>query len=76
MQEPPSDSPVGDPGHQGDGVTPGKRSNEDQPSLATLQGALTELPDATYEDFVAMKAIWEPWLPPSPGKGFSSDRPD
>lgn len=76
MQEPPSESPGGDSEHQGDGATPGKQSDDDQPSLATLRGALTELPDATFEDFAAMKAIWEPRLPPSPGTRFSLDRPE
>ena len=31
-----------------------------KPSLATLRGSLTYLPEADYEDFMAIKAIWEP----------------
>ena len=31
-----------------------------KPSLASLRGALADLPDATYEDFRDIKAIWEP----------------
>ena len=33
-----------------------------KPSLSTLRGALTHLPDADYEDFLAIKTIWEPTL--------------
>lgn len=55
MQEPPSDSPVDDSGHHCDRVTPGKQADDDKPSLATLRGALTDLPDATYEDFQDIK---------------------
>ena len=40
-----------------------------KPSLSTLRGALTHLPDANYEDFMDIKAMWEPCLsepkPPS-----------
>ena len=32
---------------------------DDRPSLATLQGALTDLPDAEYRDFQDIKGIWE-----------------
>ena len=38
--------------------------DSDKPSLATLEGALTYLPDATYEDLADIKPIWEPRLPP------------
>ena len=31
----------------------------DKPSLATLRGALSELPDAQYQDFLDIKGIWE-----------------
>ena len=31
----------------------------DRPSLATLRGALAELPDAGYQDFQDIKGIWE-----------------
>ena len=32
---------------------------DDKPSLATLRGALAELPDAGYPDFRDIKGIWE-----------------
>ena len=35
-------------------------SGDDKPSLATLRGAFTWLPDATYQDFLDIKAIWNP----------------
>ena len=31
----------------------------DRPSLATLRGALSHLPDADYRDFQDIKGIWE-----------------
>ena len=34
-------------------------SSDDKPSLATLRGALSELPDAEYQDFQDIKGIWE-----------------
>lgn len=33
-----------------------------KPSLSTLRGALTHLSAADYEDFLAIKTIWEPTL--------------
>ena len=33
---------------------------EDRPSLRTLRGAWVDLPDATYEDFLAIKTLWRP----------------
>ncbi len=33
--------------------------DSDKPSLATLEVALTYLPDATYEDLADIKPIWE-----------------
>ena len=38
---------------------------EMKPSLETLRGALTSLPDAVYEDFLDIKAVWEPRDPSS-----------
>ena len=38
---------------------------EGKPSLVTLKGALTCLPDATYEDFLDIKTVWEPRDPSS-----------
>ncbi|MCY4114454.1 MAG: type II toxin-antitoxin system prevent-host-death family antitoxin [Chloroflexi bacterium] len=37
----------------------------EKPSLASLRGALSDLPDAIYEDFREIKAVWEPRSPPS-----------
>ena len=31
----------------------------DKPSLSTLRGALSQLPDAGYQDFLDIKGIWE-----------------
>ncbi len=31
-----------------------------KPSLRTLRDAFADLPDATYEDFVEIKALWRP----------------
>ena len=31
----------------------------DRPSLSTLRGALSQLPDASYQDFQDIKGIWE-----------------
>ncbi len=33
---------------------------EGKPSLGTLRGSLAHLPDATYEDFLSIKPVWEP----------------
>ncbi|MYA20356.1 MAG: hypothetical protein F4Z25_08890 [Chloroflexi bacterium] len=36
-----------------------------KPSLRTLRGAFADvLPDATYQDFLDIKSIWEPRMPP------------
>ena len=35
-------------------------SGDDKPYLATLRGTFTWLPDATYQDFLDIKAIWNP----------------
>ena len=32
---------------------------DDRPSLATLRGALSQLPEARYQDFQDIKGIWE-----------------
>ena len=32
---------------------------DDRPSLATLRGAISQLPDASYQDFQDIKGIWE-----------------
>ena len=33
---------------------------EEKPSLSTLRGSLGHLPEASYEDFQDIKALWEP----------------
>ncbi len=44
-----------------------------KPSLGTLRGSLTDLPDATYEDFLEVNRIWEPRDPMSgEGERFGS----
>ena len=35
------------------------RGADDRPPMATLRGALTQLPDASYEDFQDIKGTWE-----------------
>ena len=32
---------------------------DDKPSLSTLRGVLSQLPDAGYQDFQDIKGIWE-----------------
>ncbi len=44
-------------------LLPVQRPTGEKPSLASLRGALADLPDATYEDFQEIKAIWEPREP-------------
>ena len=39
----------------------------DMPALETLRGSLTYLPDATYDDLLDIKSIWEPRVPPADG---------
>ena len=46
-------------------LMPVERSSEAKPSLDTLRGALANLPDASYEDFQDIKALWEPSVPAS-----------
>ncbi len=42
-------------------LTPVPPSDSEKPSLATLRGAFSSaLPDATYQDFLDIKAIWNP----------------
>ena len=40
-------------------LTPIERYTEDKPPLSTLRGSMAHLPDATYEDFLAIKSVWE-----------------
>ncbi len=46
-------------------LTPVQSPTVGKPSLRTLRGRLTELPDARYEDFLNLKTLWEPRLPAS-----------
>ncbi len=46
-------------------LTSVQHSNEGKPSLGMLRGALPYLPDASYDDFLDIKAIWEPRVPES-----------
>ena len=41
-------------------LTPVPPSDSKKPSLATLRGAFPDLPDATYQDFLNIKKIWNP----------------
>ena len=34
-------------------------SPDDRPSLSTLRGTFSQLPDAGYQDFLDIKGIWE-----------------
>ena len=36
-----------------------RSESDSKPSLSALRGALTQLPEAAYEDFLAIKAVWE-----------------
>jgi len=47
-------------------LLPVRKLTGTKPSLASLRGTLADLPDATYEDFQDIKAIWESG-PPAPG---------
>ena len=38
---------------------------DDKPSLSSLRGAMADLPDASYEDFLEIKALWRPEAPAS-----------
>ena len=49
-------------------LTPVPPPDSDKPSLATLEGALTFLPDATYDDLLEVQSMWEPRLPPPHGE--------
>ena len=37
--------------------------SEEKSSLSTLRGSFAYLPDATYQDFQEVKALWEPLVP-------------
>ena len=42
--------------------------NEEKSSLSTLRGVFAELPDASYEDFLGIKSVWESRMPDPGGK--------
>lgn len=46
-------------------LTPVQTSVEKKPSLSTLRGSAMYLPDASYEDFLSVKSLWEPRVPSS-----------
>ena len=54
-------------------LTPVSHSTDRRPSLRTLRGSMSHLPDATYEDFLDIKAIWEPRTSTSIEVGDSRD---
>lgn len=41
-------------------LSPIDSTADEKPSLATLKGSFAHLPEATYEDFQDLKALWEP----------------
>ncbi len=41
-------------------LTSVKAPDAGKPSLETLKGSLAHLPDASYEDFLEIKRLWEP----------------
>ena len=40
-------------------LTPVHRPTEGKPSLRSLRGALADLPDASYQDFLEIKSVWD-----------------
>ena len=44
-------------------LTTAPRPDSEKPSLSTLRGKFAHMPDVEYEEFVALKKIWEPRLP-------------
>ena len=46
-------------------LTPLQPPAEEKPSLRTLRGSASYLPDARYEDFLDIKTLWRPRSPPS-----------
>ena len=38
---------------------------DDKPPLSSLRGTMADLPDASYEDFLEIKALWRPGAPAS-----------
>ena len=48
-------------------LTPVSTLEGGKASLESLRGSLTYLPDADYEDFMDIKGVWEPRIPPNCG---------
>ena len=46
-------------------LMPVPHPNEGKPSLSSLRGALADLPDASYEDFLEIKSAWDVPAPAS-----------
>lgn len=44
-------------------LTAAPTPDDAKPSLRTLRDKFAHMPDVEYEDFVALKKIWEPRLP-------------
>ncbi len=38
-------------------------TDDGKPSLSTLRGSMSHLPDAAYEDFLNMKTLWKTRFP-------------
>ena len=48
-------------------LTPIHSPTEGKPSLRSLRGALADLPDASYGDFLEIKPVWDPPHPAPAG---------
>ena len=47
-----------------------RRPPEDKLSLSALRGLLSDqMPDASYQDFLDIKKVWEPRMPPDDEDG-------
>ena len=44
-------------------LTSVQATTDGKPSLSTLRGSLSHLSEATYEDFLYVKTLWESGLP-------------
>ena len=45
-------------------LVPWRDEQQGTKSLRSLRGALSFLPDANFQDFVEVKDVWEPRVPP------------
>ena len=55
-------------------LIPIESAAEGKPSLRDLRGSMTHLPDASYEDFLDVKTLWDPQMPASGGAKQSRAR--